>query len=58
MRMVSSCEDETIWKSSNWSRNTRPLCSCNSARDRAHRVPAGARGSRAAARSHTLILPS
>jgi len=28
MMIESSCELLTIWKSSNWSRNTRPVCSC------------------------------
>lgn len=27
IRIVSSCDEETIWNSSNWRRNTRPVCS-------------------------------
>lgn len=27
INIVSSCDDDTIWNSSNWRRNTRPVCS-------------------------------
>lgn len=53
MRMVSSCELLTIWNSSNWSRNTRPVCST---KVRRQSVPLGDRGSSAAVKSQTFIL--
>jgi hypothetical protein len=52
--MVSSCELETIWNSSNWRRNTRPVCSVKVF------IQSDAvweRGSSAAWRSQILILP-
>ena len=54
-RIVSSCELETIWNSSNWRRKTRPVCSVNVFRQSDE---VWARGSRAAWRSQILILPS
>merc|ERR1719310_881370 len=53
--MVSSCELETIWNSSNCNLNTRPECST---RVLMQRVPAGALGSMAACKSQTFIFPS
>lgn len=53
INMVSSCEEDTIWKSSNCNLKTRPVCSI---KVRRHKVPAGERGSKAAAKSQTLIL--
>jgi hypothetical protein len=53
-RMVSSWELDTIWNSSNWRRNTRPVCSVNVF------IQSDAvceRGSSAAWRSQILILP-
>lgn len=55
IKIVSSWELLMIWNSSNCSRNTRPECSTSVRR---HNVLAGARGSRAACKSQTLIFPS
>ncbi len=53
-RIVSSCELETIWNSSNWSRKTRPVCSVNVF---IQSEEVWERGSSAAWRSQILILP-
>lgn len=53
-RIVSSCELETIWNSSNWRRKTRPVCSVNVF---IQSEAVWERGSSAAWRSQILILP-
>lgn len=53
IRIVSSWDELTIWNSSNCNRNTLPECCTKVWR---HKALAGDRGSKAAAKSHTLIL--
>lgn len=53
IKIVSSWLEETIWKSSNCSLNTLPVCSTKVLKQR---LPVGVRGSNAAAKSQTLIF--